>query len=114
MGLMVIKGVPLGDAKWIVHGGTAYAHGRQDREDSWAAMNEEVMNDPEVPEVQQPTPPNSPTRAPRTLPDLRKRLPRTPMQLIERFPVRVRASALGGWSSVLESISTRLSSRDLR
>ena len=48
MGLVVIKDVPLGDAKWIVHGSSAYADGSQDREDSWAAMYDEVMNDPEV------------------------------------------------------------------
>jgi hypothetical protein len=48
MGLMAITGVPFADAKWIVHASSAYADSRRDREDSWAAMYDEVMNDPEV------------------------------------------------------------------
>jgi hypothetical protein len=47
-GLMPIKDVPLGDAKWLVHGSIAYADTREGRDASWKAMHEEVMNDPDV------------------------------------------------------------------
>lgn len=48
MGLMAITGVPLRDAKWMVHASAAYGEGRQAREDGWAAMYEEVANAPDV------------------------------------------------------------------
>jgi hypothetical protein len=47
-GLMAIKGVPLADAKWLVHGSPSLADGRDDREAMWAAMQDEVLNWPDV------------------------------------------------------------------
>jgi hypothetical protein len=46
MGLMAIKGVPLADAKWLVHASPAYADTREDREASWQAMYDEIASDP--------------------------------------------------------------------
>lgn len=46
-GLMAIKGVPLAEAKWLVHGSYSLA-GRDDREAVWAAMYDEVLTMPEV------------------------------------------------------------------
>jgi hypothetical protein len=47
-GLMVIKDVPLAEAKWLVHGSRSLAAGRDDRETAWSAMHDEVLNMPDV------------------------------------------------------------------
>jgi hypothetical protein len=41
-GLMTIKNIELGDAKWLVHGSAAYADTREDRESAWREMYEEL------------------------------------------------------------------------
>src|SRR5690348_11564212 len=46
VGLMAIKDVSLADAKWLVHTSSAYVDTRADREASWQAMYDEIMNDP--------------------------------------------------------------------
>lgn len=46
-GLMAIKDIPLGEAKWHVHDSATLADYAADRESAWAAMYEEVTNAPE-------------------------------------------------------------------